>query len=548
MRSVVTALAWEFWSANRRGWLVVLALMSACALLFRVFADALNASEGLRFFAYFPMVVSVILAASFCNFTDRTRRDGIAGFPRHLFSLPVSTPLAVTCAFFCGLMSVVGIYVAWAAIVLQPLHTPILVGWPALLLAAGVVFYQAIIWCLCGFRLTRIVLLSLIATTLVGIGCVPTVLSPSQTWATEGRLSTILVGLMAIAYATTVVTVGAQRRGGARGLAIFQLLIESVARAIPRRVSPLKSPDAALFWIEWRRTGFVLPAAVLVTMALIFGPVLAFTGRDEKETLWAEMWLAIMPVLLAFPIGLGFGKPDFWSLDIGLSPFAATRPVSSGQMLAAKLKAAACSALVTWAIVLLVAPTLIYLFCDSTHWHHLWKQTGFIYAPFSHWVLPFLAITCGILLTWSLLVRNIWLGYSGRPVFYYTLSGIGLNAFVFVFFFFVWWLDHPRQQGDRIVDMMQWMPWLLATAVTVKAFSATWLSAKLHRDRLISACGLAKYAVVWLTATSTLVLYAYLFAPRIEYFRNTTILLALCTIPAVTIALAPRTIAWNRHR
>jgi hypothetical protein len=163
-------------------------------------------------------------------------------------------------------------------------------------------------------------------------------------------------------------------------------------------------------------------------------------------------------------------------------------------------------------------------------------------------VLPFLAIACGVLLTWSLLVRNIWLGYSGRPVFYYTLSGIGLTAFVFAFFFFVWWLDHPRQQGDQIVDMMQWMPWLLAATVTVKAFSASLLAAKLQRDRLVSARGLAKYASVWLTATFILVLYAFLFAPRIEYFRNTTILLALCTIPAVTITLAPLTIAWNRHR
>ena len=171
MRSAVTALAWEFWGANRRGWFVVLAVMIACALLFRVFAGSLNHSEELRFFTYFPMVMSVILAAGFCNFTDRTRRDGIAGFPRHLFSLPVSTPLAVTSAFACGVLSVVGIYVAWVTIVLRPLDVPLLVCWPSVVLAAGVVLYQAIIWCLCGFRLTRIVSLSLVASALVVIGC-----------------------------------------------------------------------------------------------------------------------------------------------------------------------------------------------------------------------------------------------------------------------------------------------------------------------------------------------------------------------------------------
>jgi hypothetical protein len=548
MRSTLTALAWEFWSANRRGWFVVLALMTACALLYRVFADVLNASEGLRFFTYFPMVVSVILAAGFSNFTDRTRRDGIAGFPRHLFSLPISTPLAVTSAFLCGLISVVGIYLAWAIIVLRPLDVPLLVRWPALLLAAGVVFYQATIWCLCGFRLTRIVMLSLVATTLVGIGCVPTLNPPSNLWATEGSLSLILVGLMAMAYAATLVTIDIQRRGGARGWAIFQPLIDIVTRAIPHRARPIKSPDAALFWIEFRRTGFVLPAAVIVTMALILGPVLAFTGRQEKETLWAEMWIAIMPVLIAFPIGLGFGKPDFWSLDIGLSPFAATRPVSSGQLIAAKLKAAAGSALLAWTIVLVIAPAFIYLFCDSSHWRSWWTQTGFIYAPFSHWILPFLAIACGVLMTWSLLVRNIWLGYSGRPGFYYTLSSIGLAVFVFVFFYFVWWLDHTLSRDDRIVDMMAWIPWTLAVAATVKVWAAALLAIKSRREQMVSVRGLATYAGIWVFATALLVFYACLFAPRVEYFRNTTILLAFCTIPAVTIALAPFTIAWNRHR
>jgi hypothetical protein len=260
------------------------------------------------------------------------------------------------------------------------------------------------------------------------------------------------------------------------------------------------------------------------------------------------MWIAIMPVLLAFPIGLGFGKPDFWSLDIGLPPFAATRPVSSGQLIAAKLKAAACSALVTWAIVLFVAPTLIYLFCDSSHWRHLWTQSGFIYSPFSHWVLPFLAIACGILMTWSLLVRNIWLGYSGRPAFYYTISGIGLTAFVFAFFYFVWWLDHPRSRGDRLVDMMEWMPWALAIVATAKVWIATVLAIKARREQAISASSLTKYAAIWMGATALLCLYAWLFAPRVEYFRNATILLALCTVPAVSVALAPFTVAWNRHR
>src|SRR5687768_1360490 len=141
MRSPVAAIAWEFWSANRRGWLIVLAAIGSCALLYRVLPETVQQSEGIRFLSYMPLVASIILAMSFCNFTDRNRRDGIAGFPRHLFALPVGTRLMVTCAMACSLISVVGIYLAWTTLVLKPLDTALLVRWPATLLAAFVVFY-----------------------------------------------------------------------------------------------------------------------------------------------------------------------------------------------------------------------------------------------------------------------------------------------------------------------------------------------------------------------------------------------------------------------
>lgn len=548
MRSAVTALAWEFWGANRRGWFALLGMMFVCALLFRAFAAPLNESEGRYSLSYFPMVVCVILATGFCNFTDRTRRDGIAGFPRHLFSMPISTRFAVSCAFAFGLLSVVSVYVTWAAIVVQPLNVDMLIRWPAMLLAAGVVFYQAIIWCLCGFRLTRIVTLSLAATTLVGIGFVPTLSPPSDLTTWEQRLSAILMALMVAAYGATLITVDIQRRGGARGWTWIQSLVESIVRLTPQRRKPLKSVSAALFWMEWRRSVLVLPVAVAFMTVLILGPVIWFTGCKEKETLWAEMWLTLMPMLLATPLGLGFGKPDLWSLDVTMSPFVATRPISAGQLVAAKLKAAAASALLAWIILLVVAPTWIYLYCDTRHWHDLWKQSGFIYSPISHWLLPILAAVGAVLITWSLLVRSVWLGYSGRPVFYYLVGGVGLSLFIAAFFTFVSWLDHPRLRGTRLIGMMPWIPWALAAAFTLKIWIATWIANPLIGDRLASRRAVITYSVLWLAATAVLVVYAWLLAPRVEYFRNTVALAGLCAIPIVSIALAPFAVAWNRHR
>jgi hypothetical protein len=544
----LAALAWEFWASNRRGWQILMAAMVGCALLLRFMAGPLQGTETLRFLCFLPMVMSLILAAAFCNFTDRDRRDGIAGFPRHLFTLPLGTSLMVTLALAFSLLSVVGIYAAWVIFVLRPVQFETPLRWPATLLAAFVVFYQTIVWCLCGFRLTRIISLSIVATTLVGVAFLPTLNPQSGFLSSESNLSVTLLGLMATAYGVTLVVVGAQRRGGARGWPFVAALVDSITSAIPRRQSALGSPEAALFWLEWRRAGLVLPTAVIITMIWILGPVLWFTGRDGKETLWAEMWLAIMPMILAFPVGMGFGKPDLWSLDLSLSSFVATRPITAAQLASAKLRTAAWSTFVAWAVVLIVAPVWIYFCCDTKHWSHIWQALETLYSPVSRWAVPLLLVVAAVLITWSLLVSSIWLGYSGRPGFYYSLSAIGLSAFVAGFIYLLWWLDHPRGQGDILVGMLPWLPWALAVFIAIKAWFAMLAARELRRRGLVSARDVIAYSCVWLGATACLVLCAWLMAPRIEWFRNTMMLVGLSIVPVGLIAVAPLTIAWNRHR
>jgi hypothetical protein len=548
MHSPLAAIAWEFWSANRRGWLLVLTALAVCGTILHVAASSIRQSEGMQFLAYMPLTVAVILAVSFCNFTDRNRRDGIAGFPRHLFQLPVNTRLMVTCAMICSVLSVVTIYAAWVLLVLQPLDVEILFRWPVTLLAAFVVFYQAIVWCLCGFRLTRVVLLSLVATILVAVGFLPVLRPKADFWASEFHLSVALVALVAAAHVATIVTVSAQRRGGVRGWAGLYEFVERLAAAIPKREPALKSSEAALFWMEWRRTGFVLPTAVLLMTALILGPVLAFTGRGHIATTRAEMWLMMMPMLLAFPIGLGFAKPDFWSLDLALSPFIATRPVTGGQLLAAKLKSAAYSTVVAWAILLTIAPICIYLFCDTKHWHHFAGTWAQLYAQPARWLLPILFLTAAILVTWSLLVSHLWLGHSGRPGLYYSVAGIALAAFVTWFFFFIWWQDHPRSRGNTMPGILPWLPWALAAVVTAKTFGAVLLFNEVRRRQLVSGRSIATFTGIWLIATACLVLGGWFMSSRIEWFRNMMMLAALCAMPLVSIAVAPFAISWNRHR
>ena len=88
MRAPALAIAWEIWGANRRGWLLLLAAIPCCAMLFGAGADSLRRSEGLLSLSFVPMVLSLILVMAFCNFTDRDRGKTFAGFPQRLFTLP----------------------------------------------------------------------------------------------------------------------------------------------------------------------------------------------------------------------------------------------------------------------------------------------------------------------------------------------------------------------------------------------------------------------------------------------------------------------------
>ena len=58
---------------------------------------------------------------------------------------PSALGFSLESAMACGILSVVGIYVAWAKLVFEPVEIVLSVRWPATLLASGIVFYQLLI-------------------------------------------------------------------------------------------------------------------------------------------------------------------------------------------------------------------------------------------------------------------------------------------------------------------------------------------------------------------------------------------------------------------
>jgi hypothetical protein len=548
MRSPLQAIVWEIWAANRRSWLVVLAIVPIWGVVCRLFSDNLQHSDAMKGLSFIPTMLTTCLLMSIFNFTETNPRKGFAGFPQRFFTLPIPTWSLVGIPMACGILSVVGLYIVWAEFVFRPAGVEMLIRWPAVLLAGTVVFYQSIIWCLSGFRIIRLLTLGFVMTYAVAIGMIP-FLPPNLrgNW-TESRLTLILAGLMAGAFCASVISIGNQRRGGIQGWAWRRELVRRLTDAIPHVQWNLNSPSRALLWMEWRRSGLVLPIAVLFALLLIIGPVSWIAGHGPKATLYAVSWIAILPILLALPVSQGLAKPDFWSLELALSPFLSTRPISGSQIIAAKMKSAAISTLITWGLVLTITPLWVYLKCDPEKLRDAWGMFRTLYSPISQWAIPVFTVIAAMLLTWNMLVGSIWRGYSGRTWFFYTMVSISIAVFLASLIFFAWFFDQDEDHGSLFVAWLPWLPWILAGCFIVKCWTAVGALQIAKNGRMVSDRAVIFYLACWAAATVLFMCWACLVSPRVVWLRDLLLFAALLAVPIARTGIALPAIAWNRHR
>jgi hypothetical protein len=487
------------------------------------------------------------LTMAIFNFTEVNRRKGFAGFPQRLFTVPVDTWLLVGVPMLCGIVSVVGLYIAWTELIFRPAGLKFLVRWPATLLAAAVVFYQAIVWCLSGFRVTRLLALGFVLAYLVALGFAPHMPQSIRGPWTEANLTSVLVLLMLGAYSAAVIAVGHQRRGGELSWAWPGRLWQSLMNAIPHRTWKVSSPNRALMWMEWRRSGIVLPVAVLLMSVAILSQLGGFAGHDAHSSARRLIWLLLSPALLAIPIGRGIAKPDFWSLELSLSPFLSTRPITSAQIVATKLKSSALSTLLAYCIVL-VAVAVWTPVGDPEHLRDLWATFKTIYSPLSQWVICGLAIAATMLLTWTLLIGSLWLGYSGRPWFFYGGVVVGIVAVVGSLFAIGICSNLSDSDSRLVLGLLQWLPWLLAAAFIFKCWAAIGVFWQARCQGLITNRSIVRCVLLWVVGTLGFILLASFISPRVDWLRYGLYLVALLAVPLVRLEGATLAVAWNRHR
>jgi hypothetical protein len=568
MRSSTGALVWEIWRRNRLSFLLLAGLLALGCVLNTIFSASVRATgaahERILTLDWLLVVGSMFLVFGAFNYTEFNPRKEWSGFPYRLFTLPVPTWRLVALPMLMGASAAVLNFFAWMKLVLvhDPPPNP---GWFGLLLGVSMMLFQSALWTLAGFRILRILVLGFGGVSFVFIGFLP--FSPwlaSSAWASWKPLSSLLVIMAVLAYMTALVAVGRQRAAGGQRNHWLKSLFDATLDKLPRRHADFSSPSAAQFWFEWRRSGLLLPMAVAALLLLFILPLSWRSRGDAGDSAWVLFWTLVMPVIIAATMGKGFSTPDLWSGNMSLPSFLAARPVATGEFVVIKMKVAALSVIVAWALVLGFLAVWFPLWADLDAFAMLrvgyWTIQGHSVLP--QYLMAALFILAEMLVTWKFLTGGLWIGLSGNRKWFLgsvaVYCGTGLLAFIALNILlandvaFRAWI---RRDPDRLLSIVEW---ILAAIVIAKFWLATFSWRGITSRRAL------QYLMLWAGSAAALIMLAFmlwaggLLSPLLAgmadlhpldplRLQHLLVLGALAAVPLARVGMAPTSLAQNRH-
>jgi hypothetical protein len=508
----------------------------------RARATAQSGRETLLTWSMVLMGFSVLVVFAIFGCAEPHRARGFTGIPARKFTLPVRTGLLVFVPIALGCLTMLLFYFAWARLVLPPL-LPDQIKMPdvyfALLLCAGLVVFQACVWGLASFPRTR-----LCCITVLVLGLSPLVALPFEfqrradqrdlvEWlALQPKLIVMLACAWVFGLAAACVGVRRERHGEGTGWKELPTLKLFIDWSRPRPLE-FRSALHAQFWIEFRRNGRV----ALLLWTVLMCAVLA-NGYLASVSWWSPYShvdaIAVCVVLggLAWmaTAGLNLAR-DGISKKPELSSFTATRPISTGTLLTAKLLAGAA--------VWIVAAVLLAASLSALPGTNILRSLPMRSLPVL-WSLPVVLL---LAISLHLFVGILPLCLSGRiPGFPWSLLpwlvvyGAATNALI--------WFHTP--------DRYQMLFALFLVLLLLKLGIAYWGFRRAIGLRLISRAFVARYVAYWCIGTGAVGLFVCLSAVRMRWPNDNEALVWIASVPLVLplarIALAPLALAINRHR
>lgn len=543
MRAPAAALAWEFWRRHRWGLAAVAALIAVTASV--VARDPFTANGAMGISVFFAMGLLYALGVFAYGFEARLESPD-SGFPPRLFLLPVRTTVLVGWPMFQGVVVCVVLWVAWDRLVLRPcgVETP---GWCPAMVAAVVASGQALMWCPFGLPWLRLLVACVVLTALSRVGALLDLVAPSLgefgAWAAEranrdSALTALLAAVIPIAFLLAWFGVGLARRGDSPDWLRAWRAGSRSGRA--RELSPFASAMRAQVWYEWRLRGrgYVVTVAI---MTLVLAS-LAFLGNRAARADFALIFLFVPP-LIAWVWGSQVGSPGESIRSTELTTFAATRPLSDAQMVAAKQRAAARATATAWLVVSGLALVWLGLHDGYERMESFWEGAREKYGrdgAIGRGVLWVVALTFA---TWRGLTANLWVGLAGRtwmvPAHTVLVVVGGLEVLM------QWgWIDSDAGRREVFLALL---PWVVGALLVLKFVLAGWALRVLLSRGLVDPAGVARQVAAWAVGTGLLVAVLVRFGSHLGPWYWLAVA-AVLLVPLARPCVAPLALAWNRHR
>lgn len=545
MQSAASAIGWEF--RRRHSW-PLLAMGVYLILLAAIKLLGLGPVEQLRLVPPDERAAAMIAPLSttyfFCLAVfsfgltgDLGARESI--FPPRMFALPVKTSALVGWPMLYGTTTVALLWLAAALVARWPWGVEVPLIWPALLASAFLAWTQALTWMPYGLPGLRVIVTVLWLVALDAI-----VLLAIHFKAGEPLMIAILTPQLPLAYLVARFAVTRARRGDVPDWRGTFARFGTATNVLRTGGDAFASAQRAQRWFEWRRHGRVLPG--MVAIVLPFELALLWLGKNAP----AFVDLVLVIVLLTPPLVAAFASTTYSKANpeardsYGVSPFIATRPLTSAALISAKLQAAIWSTLAAWLLVIAAVPLALGL---SGTWpaamvrvNRAVEVVGLSHAT----VFALLLLSGLVATTWKQLVQSMCIGLTGRA---WIIRSSVILALIFIVI-----LGPVAQYVDEHKTAQAWIwirsPWILAVLGVLKVLTAAWVAARLFEGRLLSDRALIGAAAVWAVAVLTLyALLAWLVSgPLIPHYF--LLLIAILAIPLARVSAAPLALAWNRHR
>ena len=537
------ALGWEVGRQHRWGLVAVAAY--AFALTAMWFLDAAWAQPvddpGVGRFVgtvAVPLSAAVFYLLALFSFGfagDLTARQSM--YPARLFTLPVTTAALAGWPMLYGTvsMTVLGLaarLAAWPGGFEVPL-------WAVLFGAVVMAWMQALTWTAYPIRGLRVVAAVGWLTVMDVVSVIAIELEPA-----ESLMAVILAPQLPLAYFAARRAVSRARRGDVpewRGAAVT---LAWATDALRNRRRPFATPAEAQAWSEWRQHGWSLP--VWVAVVLPFASMLLFIDGDAPAFVFITLVVMLLtpPVMAAF-VGVTLGRAsDRGSHAYGVSPFLATRPLTSAALIAAKLRVALLTTLAAWLLVGVAVGLALGL---SDAWPAVVdraRQARDIIGAPRVAIIALLTLMMLVAATWKRLVLGMYVGLSGRPWLVRPHLGVTLALLVAVIPVGDWIMG----SSDVFWALWNAAPWIAAVLVCLKVAAAGWVSGRLDRARLVDPRTLVGGAACWLVAVMALYALLVWIAATPHVPRYALMLIAVLAVPLARLSAAPLALASNRHR